>query len=149
MDSIEENYKTKSLISAWKTLNEIKAEIKLKESELSTKYDVHANRLKEILVSCSINNDSMINTIVSADNISKELRKLYIRRDEHRIYINNMIDILKLNDKELCIAFLREYLHLNWENVSNKVFLSIRQCQRYYYKYKKKTEEKNGVWTNF
>ena len=67
-----------TIVEAWNELNKVLNEIQLKETLITTRMDIGANKLKEILTQCTVtNNDRFINAISSNDADLLRLRELY------------------------------------------------------------------------
>lgn len=137
-----------SIVQAWDELNKINNKIDLLETLIKTKLDISASKLKEILVSCSFtNNDKFINSIVSKDEDVILLASKYQSKNAWENYIRSEIERLKLSDISICIAFLKEYKHLTWEEIVKEMIMSEKQCRRYYDKYKGKTPKENDYFS--
>lgn len=137
-----------TIIEAWDALNKINNDIDLLETLIKTRLDISASKLKEILVSCTFtNNDRFINSIASKDEDIVRLSLKYQSKNAYENYIRNEINRLKLSDMSLCIAFLKEYKKLTWEEIAKEMTYSIKQCKRYYDEYKGKAPNDNS-WFN-
>ena len=139
-----------TLVEAWNELNKVLNEIQLKETLITTRMDIGANKLKEILTQCTvINNDKFINAISSNDADFLRLRELYEEQRAWETYIDNEMLISKLSQPVICIAFLKEYYlkkddkKMTWEDISKKMGYSIAQCKRFYDEYRGYTPSDN------
>lgn len=122
------------LITAWNKLNKINNRIDLKKTLIATRTDIKANKLKEILVQCSVgNNDLIISLIHSNDKDIIELGELYMSKYGYEKFIFNEIKCMKASEEALCVGFLKEYEKLTWKKIAKRLNFSERQCQRYYY----------------
>lgn len=134
-----------TLIQAWDELNKKNNQISLKETLLASRLDIAAMKLKEIITSCTFNgNDKLINNIIANDEDAIALRELYKAQRAYEIYIMNEIDRMKLSTPILCIAFLKEYKHMTWGEITDVMGMSDRQVRRYYDEYKGKTPKDNS-----
>lgn len=141
-----------TIIEAWNELNKINNHIDLLETVLKTKLDIGSSKLKEIMISCSVNgNNKFINSIISQDEDIIKLNGLYDSKNAYEKYIRNEIRISKVSEPALCIAFLKEYYlkdnkRLTWNDISREMCLSERQCKRYYYEDYKGQTPKDNSW---
>ncbi len=133
-----------NLTDAYNKLKQINNNIIYKENLLSTKLGVKPNQLKEILVSTSIIDDSMINIIIANDKIKEDLLQLYQLKNILETYIYNQIEVQKFTDREICVAILKELYHLTDKQISKKLFVSERSVQRLYNQYKGRTDKDNS-----
>lgn len=140
-----------TIVEAWNELNKVLNEIQLKETLITTRMDIGANKLKEILTQCTVtNNDRFINAISSNDADLLRLRELYDEQRAWETYIDNEMIISKLSQPAICIAFLKEYYlkkdskKMTWEEIAKNMGYSIAQCKRYYYDYKGYTPSENS-----
>lgn len=134
-----------SLVQAWDELNKKNNLINLKETLLSSRLDIGAMKLKEIITSCTFNgNDKFINNIIANDEDAIALRELYIAKNAYEIYIMDEMNRTKLSAPALCIAFQREYQHKKWNEIAKFMGYEKKQCQRYYAEYLGKTPQDNS-----
>lgn len=134
-----------SLIQAWDELNKINNRINLRETLLSSRLDIGAMKLKEVITTCTFNgNDKLINNIIANDEDALTLRELYKSQKAYEIYIMDEIGRMKLSTPALCVAFLKDYEHKTWEEIAKIIDYSTKQCKRYYDEYHGKTPQNNS-----
>lgn len=143
------------LVTAWDKLNKINNSIELYETLIATRLDVKANKLKEILVSCTISdNDKLINLLLSKDEDAQVLKRKYCEKKAYEIFILNEFDLYRRSEASVCVAFLREYAlkpdksKYSWDEIAEEMHCSISQCRRYYDEYKGVTPSDNSWSTN-
>lgn len=138
-----------TIVEAWKELNKINNKIDLLEKTILTKFDISANKLKDVLVHCSVvNNDRFINAIVAKDKGINELQELYMAKSDWEKYIMNEIENSKVSSPAICVAFLKEYKGNTNKEVSEIMTCSISKVKRLYAEYKGKTPEKNEYFSH-
>ena len=144
MDQVISAEKYMTVIEAWNELQKVLNNIDLIKTKLKCRTDIKASRLKEILVQCSIvDNSQFINAIIANDNDFLKLWQYNQEKCGYELFIQNEIKRLKVSDLELCILFLKEYKKLTWEEIEKEIHYSVRKCKQVYYDYKEKAEK---VW---
>ena len=138
-----------SIVEAWVELNKINNRIDLLEKTIITKFDISSSKLKEVLTQCSVvNNDRFINAIVAKEKGLPELSELYNTKKAWEEYIENEIEISKVTEPEICVAFLKEYKRKTNKEISHEMNdCSISKIKRLYALYKGKTPPEND-WFN-
>lgn len=133
-----------TISKAWSELKGIDNQIDLLETLRTTKTDIKGVKLKDILVSGGIvNNNAILNAIVSVDEYSARLNELYKAKNAYEKYILDEVDRIKRNNPCVVIGFLKDYQKMKWEEIGKTLNYSDRQCRRYYDEYKGKTPKDN------
>lgn len=142
--------KESTLIEAWNELNKTNNRIDLLETQIELAGNISSSKLKEVLTQCSFSsNDKFINTIIAKDNRIPELYGLKKAKIEYEKIVENEINRTKLTTPVVCVAFLREYKKMPWNDIAEEMGYSLRQVKRFYYEdYKGRTPSDNSYFEN-
>ena len=132
-----------TIIQAWQEVISLNNKINLFETLRDVNGDVKSSKAKEILVQGGfINSSSMLNVIMKKDEYTDKLKSLYESKKAYEEFIEKEIDLLKIKDIQLAVAFLKDYKKMKWKDISKRLDYSDRQIRRFYMEYKEKTHVK-------
>lgn len=135
---------TMTIFDAYRELESIRHKKELIEELRVTTGSISASKLSEDKVQISfISNDSILNAISKKDGFTDTLKRLNTLRIKYEKFIDDEIELRKLSQPQLIIAYLRDYLKKDWHEISRRMDYSIRQCKRFYSEYKGKTPQEN------
>lgn len=131
-----------NIITAFNEIKKIENKMQLIEELVEIRCGISANKLQEILVQCSFNNDKFLNALAFKEKETEHYIDLYKARNAYQNYILTEKERLKLSEPAFCIAFMKEYQRMTWKQIAKYMNYSVKQCQRYYFD---EYLEKNGV----
>ena len=132
-----------TIIQAWQEVISLNNKINLFETLRDVNGNVKSSKAKEILVQGGfINSSSMLNIIMKKDEYTDKLKSLYERKKAYEEFIEKEIDLLKIKDIQLAVAFLKDYKKMKWQEIAKRLDYSKAQVRRYYDEYKEKMSVK-------
>ena len=144
-----------TLEDAYRELRNIENQIDFFETQRTIQNLPKTVNLKDIVVSGgTLNNNGILDGIIRCDQYSDKLNALYLAKASYEKFIWQEIEIYKDIKQGIIIHFLKHITfrdintkkdkRLNWEEIAGVMNYSVKQCQRYYNKYKGRTPEDNS-----
>lgn len=144
-----------TLEQAYRELMNIENQIDFFETQRTIQNLPKTVNLKDIVVSGgTLNNNGILDGIIRCDQYSDKLNALYLAKASYEKFIWQEIEIYKDVKPGIIIHFLKHITfrdintkkdkRLNWEEIAGVMNYSVKQCQRYYNKYKGRTPEDNS-----
>ena len=132
-----------TIIQAWQEVISLNNKINLFETLRDVNGDIKSSKAKEILVQGGfINSSSMLNIIMKKDEYTDKLKSLYESKKAYEEFIEKEIELLKIKDIQLAVAFLKDYKKMKWQDIAKRLDYSKAQVRRYYDEYKRKNAVK-------
>lgn len=144
-----------TLEQAYRELRNIENQIDFFETQRTIQNLPKTVNLKDIVVSGgTLNNNGILDGIIRCDQYSDKLNALYLAKASYEKFIWQEIEIYKDVKQGIIIHFLKHITfrdintkkdkRLNWKEIAGIMNYSVKQCQRYYNKYKGRTPEDNS-----